>query len=170
MGSPELRQLTLDERARLPLVRDEMSAAGVRGQSTPFTFFAAFDGTNNHEGNLKLSGDPETTNASRPGSSRPARQAAENPNIEVRYYPGVGTGGDQGGLVNAAFLPSSAVNAAAERAYTDFRRAALDHLDTPGATIADIGAATTGFSRGCATAIRFAQLVNDRGLVDAEAA
>ena len=40
-----------------------------------------------------------------------------------------------------------------------------EHKD---ATIADIGAATVGFSRGCPTAIRFAQLVNDRGLKDGE--
>ncbi|WP_168708599.1 hypothetical protein [Hydrogenophaga sp. PAMC20947] len=72
--------------------------------------------------------------------------------------------------MNAAFLPSSAINAAAEEAYADFRRAALEHLDTPGATPADIGAATTGFSRGCATAIRFAQLVNERGLVGPDGA
>ncbi|HEY9097075.1 MAG TPA: hypothetical protein VIN35_15115 [Hydrogenophaga sp.] len=36
---------------------------------------------------------------------------------------------------------------------------------TPGATPADLGAAVTGFSRGCPAAIRFAQILNDRGLV-----
>ena len=167
MASPILRNLTLEERARLPVAQDEMIAAGNRGHSTPFTFFAAFDGTNNHEGNLKLSGDPVTTNVSQIGAQ--ARlAAAENPGVQVRYFPGVGTGGDQGGLVNAAFLPTSAIDAAAERAFAEFERAARDHLDTPGASLADISAATTGFSRGCATAIRFAQLVNDRGLVGSD--
>ena len=144
-----------------------MTDVGTRGVATRFTFFAAFDGTNNDRSNLKLSGDDFTTNIGQLDVQ--AGQAAENnPNARPKYYPGVGTGGDQGGLSNAAFLPSPAVTAAAEKAYQDFRRAALDHLEKPGATLADIGAATTGFSRGCATAIRFAQLVNERGLVDGE--
>ncbi|MFP5467658.1 MAG: hypothetical protein ACLGG8_09055 [Gammaproteobacteria bacterium] len=99
-----------------------------------------------------------------------ASQAAErNPDLRPRYYAGVGTGGDQGGLVNAAVLPTPAIHAAAEKAYGEFRLAALDYLrQHPDATPADIGAATTGFSRGGASAIRFAQLVNERGLTDSD--
>ena len=39
-------------------------------------------------------------------------------------------------------------------------------MKIPGATTADIGAAAVGFSRGCPAAIRFAQLVNEKGLTD----
>lgn len=136
---------------------------GERGKPTRFTFLAAFDGTNNDKEHLHFSGDPYQTNVANLGDQGLATKA---PGLETKYYPGVGTGGDQGGFLQAAVSPSSAINSAAESAYKDFRRAALEHLDTPGATLSDIGVATTGFSRGCATAIRFAQLVNDRGLVD----
>ena len=142
-----------------------MAVSGCDAHATRFTFLAAFDGTNNHKDHLELSGDQSQTNVA---NLLDQALATKSQDLEARYYPGVGTGGDQGGLSNAAFLPTSAVNAAAEKAYQDFRRAALDHLEKPGATIADIGAATVGFSRGCPTAIRFAQLVNDRGLKDGE--
>src|SRR5690554_1667645 len=40
--------------------------------------------------------------------------------------------------------------------------------ENPDATPADIGAAVVGFSRGGAAAIRFAQLVHERGLTDSD--
>lgn len=164
MGTVVVRELTAGERARMPLARQEMEVAGAQGCATRFIFFAAFDGTNNDEGNLKLSGDPYPTNISHLRAQ--AREAAENhEGLRSRYYPGVGTGGDQGGLVQAAVLPTNAINAAAEKAYAEFRRAALEHLGRPGASVADLGAAVTGFSRGGASAIRFAQLLSERGLV-----
>ena len=76
MGTVVVRELTAEERARMPLARQEMEVAGAQGCATRFTFFAAFDGTNNDEGNLKLSGDPYPTNISRLGEQ--ARDAAEN--------------------------------------------------------------------------------------------
>lgn len=163
MGTSVERELTAGELARLPVAKSEMSSVGAEGCATKFTFLAAFDGTNNNEANLKLSGTSFPTNISHL-NSQAVQSAEQNPDIRPHYYPGVGTGGDQGGLINAGVAPSQAIEAAAQKAYTDFRRAALAHLDTAGAFPADIGAAAVGFSRGSAAAIRFAQLVNEKGL------
>jgi hypothetical protein len=163
MGTSDVRQLNDEEIARLPLARAAMEEAGRAGTSTRFNFFAAFDGTNNDQGNLKLSGDPHPTNIG--NLDRQASRSVSD-NFQKAYYPGVGTGGDQGNVVNAGPNPTPAIDAAAERAYRDFSRAAQTYLkQTPGATPADLGASVTGFSRGCAAAVRFAHLVNDRGLV-----
>ncbi len=108
MTTPVVRDLTPRELSRLPEVQQEMADVGNRGVATRFTFFAAFDGTNNDRANLKLSGDEFSTNIGQLDVQ--AGQAAEsNPNIRTRYYPGVGTGGDQGGLSTAAVFPTSAV-------------------------------------------------------------
>lgn len=164
MGTSVVRELTAEERARMVEARQEMAQAGAQGCSTRFNFLAAFDGTNNDENNLKLSGTKLSTNVSQ---LRTQARVANSDSLKSGYYPGVGTGVDQGGLVNAAVLPTPAIQAAAENAYGEFRLAALDHLrQNPDATTADIGAATTGFSRGGAAAIRFAQLVHERGLTD----
>ena len=164
MGSSIVRELTQDERVRMVAARQEMAQAGAQGCATRFNFLAAFDGTHNDESNLKLAGTPLSTNVSQ---LRQQARAADTPHLTHGYYAGVGTGGDQGGLVNAAVLPTPAIQAAAEKAYREFRLAALDYLhQNPDATPADIGAAATGFSRGGAAAIRFAQLVHDRGLTD----
>jgi len=162
MGTSFVRELTPQELARLPAARQAMETAGTQGCATRFTFFAAFDGTHNDEANLKLSGDPYPTNISQ---LRSQAREAKSPLLEPRYYPGVGTGGDQGGPLQAAFFPTDAIQAAAEKAYTDFRRAALEYLNTPGAQVSDLGVAVAGFSRGSACAIRFAQLLHERGLV-----
>ena len=166
MGTSVLRELTAEEQARMPLARQAMGVAGAQGCATRFTFFAAFDGTNNDEANLKLSGSELPTNISHLGQQ--ARRAGiDNPWLQVSYQPGVGTGGEQGGLLHAAILPTPAIHAAAEKAYVHFRRAALEYMsENPDATPADIGAAVVGFSRGGAAAIRFAQLVHERGLTD----
>lgn len=166
MGTSVVRELTAEERARMVEARQEMAQAGAQGCSTRFNFLAAFDGTHNDENNLSLSGTRLSTNVSQLGSQGKITSQV-NPALQARYYPGVGTGGDQGGLVNAAVLPTPAIQAAAEKGYSDFRDAAINYLQqNPDATPADIGAATTGFSRGGAVAIRFAQLVHERGLTD----
>jgi hypothetical protein len=164
MGTSIERELNEAERARLPVAREEMTQVGTRGCATKFTYFVAFDGTNNNPANLPLSGSPYPTNISHLKSQ--ADEAAEhNPNIRPRYFAGVGTGGDQGHGVNAAVYPSPAIEAAAQKAYAEFSDAAFRYLKTqPGATPADIGTAVAGLSRGCATAIRFAQTVHEQGL------
>lgn len=163
MGTSVERALTAEELVRLPLARSEMASIGARGCATKFTFFAAFDGTNNDRARPTLAGDSEPTNIGKL-AWQAEKGGAQDSVVNSRYYPGVGTGGDQGGLINAGVATSQAIEAAAQKAYKDFSRAALEHLDQPGATTADIGAAAVGFSRGSAAAIRFAQLVNEKGL------
>ncbi len=153
MGTSLVRALTEEERARMPQARLEMETAGAQGCATRFTFFAAFDGTNNDENNLKLAGTPLSTNVSQLGLQAKTASQADT-GLQSRYYPGVGTGGEQGGLLHAAILPAPAIHAAAEKAFVDFRRAALGYMsENPEATPADIGAAVVGFSRGGSAAI-----------------
>ena len=163
MGTIFERNLSASELARLPDAKAAMAEAGRHGEATKFTFFASFDGTNNHREKLELSHDDWPTNVAALAEQALAKQSGS---LQSQYYPGVGTGGDQGGLLQAGIAPTSAIDAAAERSYAEFKDAAIHYLKTtPGATAADLGAAVTGFSRGCAAAIRFAQILNDRGLV-----
>ena len=166
MGTSLVRALMDEEHARMPQARLEMETAGAQGCATRFTFFAAFDGTNNDRDRPELAGGNLPSNIGLL-AWQSEELAKVNAGIRPGYYPGVGTGGDQGGLINAAVLPTPAIHAAAEKAYGEFRLAALDYLrQHPDATPADIGAAVVGFSRGGAAAIRFAQLVHERGLTD----
>jgi hypothetical protein len=163
MGTSLVRPLTDEEMAGLPAARAAMEEAGKGGTTSRFNFFVTFDGTNNHKDKLKLSGDPHPTNV---GNLFKQAESASSDTLQTRYYPGVGTGGDQGNIVNAGPNPTPAIDAAAEKAYRDFVKSSHEYLSThPGATTADLGASVTGFSRGCAAAVRFAHLVNDRGLV-----
>ena len=165
MGTSIERVLDARELARMPIARHEMEQAGAEGCATKFTYFAAFDGTRNDRTRPQLAGDPEATNI---GQLADQVEAAGkfSPYIRGGYFKGVGTGGNQGHVAEAAVFPSSAIEAAAQDAYADFRAVAIEYLKTPGATPADIGAAAVGFSRGCPAAIRFAQLVNEHGLRD----
>lgn len=163
MGTSPVRPLTDEEMASLPAARAAMEEAGKGGSTSRFNFFAAFDGTNNDRGNLKLSGDAYPTNV---GNLDQQANRSVSDAFRRNYYPGVGTGGDQGNVVNAGPNPTPAIDAAAEKAYRDFVQASHEYLSThPGATSADLGASVAGFSRGCTAAVRFSQLVNDRGLV-----
>lgn len=164
MGTSLLRDLNAEELARMPQARQEMEAVGSEGCATKYTFLAAFDGTNNDRQRPKLAGDQEPTNIGKL-AWQAEKGDAQGSHVKSGYYPGVGTGGDQGGLLNAGIAPSAAIEAAAQNAYKQFNDSALAYLKTqPGATPADIGAAAVGFSRGSAAAIRFAQLVNEKGL------
>lgn len=163
MGTSDVRSLSDEEMAQLPQAKAAMADAGKQGTATRFNFFAAFDGTYNHKEKLDLSGDTHQTNV---GNLFDQAEKNRGPTFRSSYYPGVGTGGDQGNAINAGPNPTPAIDAAAEKAYRDFSDAAQTYLkQNPGATPADLGASVTGFSRGCASAVRFAHLVNDRGLV-----
>jgi hypothetical protein len=166
MGTSVQRAVTGEEVDRMPEARQAMADVGKAGVSTRSNFFAAFDGTNNDRDNLKLSGDPFPTNVARLQAQ--AKSAADE-NFTSEYFKGVGTGDDQGNIVNAAVNPTPAIDAAAERAYKEFAISSANYLRTnPDATAADLSASVTGFSRGCASAVRFAQLVNERGVVTAD--
>jgi len=134
-------------------------------QSGQFVFFAAFDGTNNIRTNPGFSNDPQSTNV-----GQLAYQAdtvtGSNPNLAVGYYNGPGTPGT---LFGSSALPPQVTQEAfntANRAYGEFRTAAVDWLkDNPGGSVTT---AITGFSRGGPAAVVFAQMLNERGLIDPE--
>jgi hypothetical protein len=57
------------------------------------------------------------------------------------------------------------VEAAAQKAYKEFAFEAVKYLQAnPTASFSDIGVAAAGFSRGSPTAVRFAQILNEKGL------
>lgn len=161
LDSTQVQQL-LAQRQALQQVGGSQAAAG------KFNFFAAFDGTNNDRNNLSLSGSPYQTNVANLFDQATAA-ATPGGNLVFGYYRGVGTGGENGGLINAAISPTAAVHAAAEEAYSQFAREARNYLSThPGATPESLTTSITGFSRGTASAIVFAQLLNARGLKAAD--
>ena len=165
MGTSITGYLTPAQIARTQTNQTAMVSAGssLPPPPRPFVFLAAFDGTNNDKNNVALSGSPYQTNV-----ANIYDQAKENEtnNFVPRYYPGVGTGSENGGLLQAAFSPTRAVQFTAEKAVVDFADRAYRYLqDNPTATYADLSATTVGFSRGGITAIVFARLLNERGLV-----
>lgn len=137
-----------------------------------FVYFAAFDGTNNDRSKNKDGYYPQAMVLRETNVSQLERQVAlsseKNPNVKSGYYKGVGTGGENGdGLVAEGLDPTPFVRVAAEKAYNDFRVAALDWLrGDKNRSPKDITTATAAFSRGCGSSIVFSQLLNERGLKD----
>lgn len=87
----------------------------------------------------------------------------------ARYYAGPGT---KGSVLFSEGLPSAVteeIERKANKAYDDFVKAALDwESNNPGKDLSEhLQVATTGFSRGCATAVRFCQLLNENGFTSA---
>ncbi|MBL8387413.1 MAG: DUF2235 domain-containing protein [Hydrogenophaga sp.] len=108
----------------MPFARQEMLNIGSQGCATKFTFMAAFDGTNNDRDHRELADVDEVTNIAKLASQAEA-SSKNTPVLTVGYFKGVGTGGDQGGIVNAGVAPSQAIEAAAQSAYLKFRNEAL---------------------------------------------
>ena len=112
--------------AKLAADKATMANLGSSAPPTPakFVFLAAFDGTNNDKdqvaaGNTKLGGHPYQTNVANIYDQADAASKS-NPNLVAKYYPGVGTGGENGNQFNAAFSPTQAVRYAADKALADF--------------------------------------------------
>jgi hypothetical protein len=164
MGTTIERHLTA---AEVHVVQQQRAAMGqIHGSpASKFVFFAAFDGTNNDKNNLKLSGNPHPTNVA--NMYRQAEVAKlVNPNLQTGYYRGVGTGGDMGSLLQAGPFPTEPVRAAANKAYKEFALNAAEYLrDNPTATHKDISLSSVGFSRGTASQVLLAQMLDDKGLV-----
>ena len=172
MGTSVAGQLNDDQKSALPNIRDAMAAASAGAAApTRFTFAAFFDGTNNDrsqyapDSTIKpQSGDPFPTNVAN------LYEQAENIKSDFfvpRYLPGIGTGDERGGQINAGVAPNAPANAIAEKMYQDFRKAVIAYRDEhPDATAEDVSVTTVGGSRGGAVSIKFMQMVNDRDLVD----
>lgn len=164
MGTTVERNLSREEIQQVQVQREAMGQLH-SAQAGKFVFFAAFDGTNNDKDNLKLSGNPYPTNVA--NLHRQALDASQsNENLRVRYYPGVGTGGDMGGLLQSGPFPTEPVQVAANKAYRHFAEQADKYLhNNPTATHKDISLSSVGFSRGTASQVLLAQMLNDKGLV-----
>jgi hypothetical protein len=122
--------------AQLTTLRAELQRmqTAATSRATRFTFFAAFDGTNNDRANLGLSGTPQQTNVGQiETQTRTAGGLSPETGrtTESRYYQGVGTGDQNGGTLAAGPAPTAAVMFAAERGLADFARAADQWLNDP---------------------------------------
>lgn len=164
MGTTVERNLSREEIQQVQVQRDAMGQ--LRGaQAGKFVFFAAFDGTNNDKDNLKLSGNPHPTNVAHLHQQVEVSKLV-NPNLQTGYYRGVGTGGDMGGLLQAGPFPTEPVQAAVLQAYRDFAEKADNFLrDNPTATHKDISLSSVGFSRGTASQVLLAQMLDKKGLL-----
>ena len=164
MGTTIERHLSREEVQQVQIQRDAMGQLH-GAPAGKFVFFAAFDGTNNDKDNLKLSGNPYPTNVANLHSQAEDAKRS-NSNLQTGYYRGVGTGGEMGSLLQAGPFPTEPVRVAANQAYRDFVQKADDYLrDNPSATFKDISLSSVGFSRGTASQVLLAQMLNDKGLV-----
>lgn len=113
-----------------------------------FTFLGFFDGTNNNKSDLPLSGLGYKTNVANLYDQAELARAT-NVNLVPRYYQGIGTGGDAGNQLNAGLLPTSPAIQIAEVAFAEFRKLAIEFLDSnPNAIPDDIVISGATFSRG----------------------
>lgn len=160
----ETRTLTQNEQTIAQQQAEAIANAGSSAISEKqFTFFAAFDGTNNQRNNLGLSGDPQMSNVAQL-ELQVKQQVLANTNLSSNYYPGPGTDGT---LFASSWYPpqvTQQVINTAKQAYDQFGRDAADWLaNNPGGSVT---AAMTAFSRGNASMVLFAQMLNEQGLVD----
>jgi Uncharacterized alpha/beta hydrolase domain (DUF2235) len=164
MGTSVVRPLTEGEIKGVTNASKTIGSAGSSsGTGTgKFVFFGAFDGTNNDRNNLPLANDNQSSSIGQIQRQVPQIKGQQS----SEYYQGIGTGDIGGGKLSAGPFPTAALVATAEKALGDFAAQAKVFLqDNPNATVADLTASVVGFSRGCGTAVVFAQLLNERGLV-----
>ena len=136
------------------------SAATRTVTSNQFVFFAAFDGTRNDRDNLALSGDPKSTNVAQ--LERQIFDANKgNSNVVTGYYKGVGTNGTWDPTV---VIPTSEIRATAEKAYSEFNKAASDWLAVNPS--GEVRAMLATFSRGGSTGAVFSQILFERGITN----
>lgn len=159
----ELRSITQAElNSQIQAVASAASRPVGSISADDFLFVACFDGTNNDRTDLDEAGDKIDTNV----SGLYEMCARIDGNVVAMYYAGPGT--DKAILFSDAlpYAVTAEINKCADTAYTQFAEAAcawlLEHPDKSAEQA--ILVATTGFSRGCATAVRFCQLLNERGL------
>lgn len=132
---------------------------GAIGRSAGFVFFAAFDGTNNDLANAH---DPSNTNVAQLYLQAQSPKAT-SVGLSANYYPGPGTKGTLSRSSWEHAAVTAQVAATARRAYDDFTEQASDWLErNPGKAVSVV---LTGFSRGCASAAIFSQMVFEKGVV-----
>src|SRR5579885_117640 len=140
------------------------SASPAIGSNT-FVFFAAFDGTDNAY--KPVNGDLENTSVAQL-LKQVKTNVVTNGSVQAEYYPGPGTPGTVGA---SEWLPTSVAEEARQtalKAYDDFAKKATTWLQDPAHAGGTITSMIVGFSRGCAAQAIFAQLLFEKGLVNAE--
>lgn len=163
MGTSITRHLSPEEIAKLQADKRAIEKVSFGAPPGRFVFFAAFDGTNNDKDNVALSKSPYQTNVA---NLFDQAKPNEGSRFVPRYYPGVGTGGEYGNTLHAGLFPTGPLRAIAQEAYDEFAQRAFVFLQgPPKATPADLSVSTIGFSRGTASQIMLAQMLQERGLV-----
>jgi len=143
--------------------------AGSFSSGANYTFFGAFDGTNNDYQDLPLSGSPNPTNVYELYTQVLALKGATG--VDPKYYAGLGTALTLPGSSGANY-PGVTLQAqlTAKGAYDNFQADAISWLvgdsKNPSHPGASVSVSLTSFSRGDATAAIFSQLVFENGLID----
>jgi uncharacterized protein (DUF2235 family) len=159
-----------------PVTKEEL--AGYRGTHvlvdnllpvppTGFQFFAAFDGTWNDKNNLDLAGTKQPTNVAR---LEELVKANADSSVRTEYYRGIGTSGKLSQYIGGSIGPQFEAIAKAEQAYLDLAKQAGEwHAANPDQTL-DLSVSMAAFSRGAASALIFARMLNERGIPDLSSA
>jgi len=161
LSSAQQEMILQNQRAQVALIENaaQLNAIAASGE---FVFFAAFDGTNNDLNNAQ---DPQNTNVAQLYLQAQNVQAS-SPHLSASYYPGPGT---KGSLARSSWEHAAVtvqVIATAKRAYDDFTEQASAWLKRNSGK--RVTTALTCFSRGCASAAIFSQMVFEKGLADPE--
>jgi hypothetical protein len=125
-----------------------------------FVFFAAFDGTNNDLYNVQ---DKYNTNVAQLYQQAQA-PTANTPYLSANYYAGPGTKGTLRNSTWAEGPVTEQIVLTARKAYEDFTRQASAWARR--SRRKRVSAVVTGFSRGCASAAIFSQMLWQNGLRD----
>lgn len=146
-------------------ITDAAEVGAVR--ENQFVFIAAFDGTRNDKGDVKISGNHLDTNVAQIFEQADKTvQANHESNLGTGYYPGHGT---EGTLVASDWYPGQVTQETintAKRAYNEFAKQAAAWMKVH--PNGDVTTAVTAFSRGSATAAVFTHLLYRDGLIDPE--
>lgn len=168
MTSPGYTLSSADLQTQLDAVQQAAALSRPAVNPEGFLFVACFDGTNNDRKDLPESETEIQTNVG--GLFEMCETLYKNSDAgTARYYAGPGT--KDSFLFSEGWPPAVTleIDRQANNAYNDFVQAALVwEANNPDKDLSEhLQVAATGFSRGCATAVRFCQLLNENGFTSA---
>ena len=132
-----------------------------------FQFFAAFDGTWNDRTNLDLAGTKQPTNVAQ---LEDLVGKNDTSGVTSRYYAGIGTSGIASQYIGGSIGPQYEAVAKAQAAYQDLiQQADKWQAANPGQPL-DVSVSMVAFSRGGASALLLARMLNERGVPDLSSA
>src|SRR5712691_10834041 len=156
MATKTVQTLSAEQISGAQAQADAIAASAPSAVSpNAFVFVAAFDGTNNIKDDPMFSGDKLST-----AVGAMSDQVIQGANVQVGYYPGVGTPGT---LPLSRAFPTDQAIVTAQKAYNEFAAAAAQWLaNNPGGSVTTM---LTSFSRGSVAAAIFSQMLYENGLV-----